>query len=124
MAATKQSQAVGTYNDVLTLVQQMVSLRDQAAIVVAHYNRQAASTTWAAFATAALSADGSLGTVDVSPIATHPIDTRVITGAARAALATDVVSAVTALSAFGLFCGNGVVPQLDRSALLDTLVGG
>jgi hypothetical protein len=121
MAATQQSAGVRAANTLQSLMQQMMSLRAQINDFVLQYNDNSWGTLWAAWQTAALLADGSLGAADGSPVVTHPIDTRLaqFAGLQYDRSSSDMTSGVAMLQAFQAFLTNQTVTTANRNAVLD-----
>jgi len=119
MAATQQSAGVNGANLLYNAVQQLRLLRSAVNEFVTQYNDNSWGTVWAAFATAAVNADGSLGQADASPNAAHPIDTRIISGLQSDRSVNDMTSAVTALEAFQSFLTGAAVATANRNAVFD-----
>lgn len=119
MATTQQSAAVNGLNGVFNLAQQMISLRAQVNDFILKYNDNSWSTVWSNLATAALNADGSLGTADGSPNTSHPINTGLVSGLQSDQSATNYINLVALLEAFQSFLTNQAVATSNRNAILD-----
>lgn len=121
---TKKDAAVNAANALIGLMQQLKALRQSVNDFVTQYTQEAYGTTWDAFATAAQSADGSLGAADGSPNTANPIDTRVTNQSAlsKAVTATQLVNAVATLQDLQTFLtGSGSLPASARNANVDNL---
>lgn len=123
MADTKQTKAIAAANGIIGIAQQLSSLRSTINAFVAPYNSEGYSTVWNNLATAALNADGSLGTADASPNTSHPIDTRVAAnqGLLKAVSATQLVNAVAMIEQLQNFFGNLAVTQNNYNVTVDDL---
>lgn len=127
MAATLSTQAIQIANAEISIGQQLSFIKTQIDQLAAQYTQLTLSTVFAAMATCISNTDGSLGTVDVSPNAAHPIDPRVAaqSGMTRAILATDLASLNTLLQAVStLLAGSAATQQGQSPQLLAKLVGG
>ena len=126
MPATKQSQAVQVWNAMLSLAAQCQTLDDALATVLKQYANDGASTTWGAWPTTALNADGSSGAADASPTAGHPVDASKIPGLNRVTDAQSMTTLVSNLQLLqGFFDGTGSsIPVVNRRQAIDPLVGG
>ena len=114
---SKQQDAISAANDLGNLMTILRFARDQAQAFVTKYNNAGWSATWAAMATAAQNADGSLGTADATPNTAHPI---AVGGIYRSQQA--LVAGVVTLEQFLNFCGNAAVIQGNYSADIEALV--
>lgn len=74
--ATQENQTASVANRIIQLLASADGLRLQINAVSTDWTNLSAATKLAAFPTALATATGALGTVDVSPDVTHPIDTR------------------------------------------------
>lgn len=122
--STPNTQAVAGLNALNGMMGQIASLRQQINDFVLQYNDNNWSATWAAMATAALNADGTLGTADSAPVSTHPIDNRYYAALARSTTSGNYVNAVSMLEALQAFLTGGAVSSSNRNAVLDLFVGG
>lgn len=121
MATTRQDAAVTAANELINLMALLKGVRQQVTEYVTKYNKENYSATWAALATAAQNANGSLGTADGAPVATNPIDTRVTTGLSKAVTKNMLTAGVVALQQLQNFFGNVAVVTGDYSQSADDL---
>ncbi len=121
MPDTKQTKAVAAAAAVETIAQQLSALRATIENLVTEYNSEGYSTTWGNLATAALNADGSLGTADGTPTSGHPIDTRVVAGLPKAVSASQLVAGVTMIEQLQNFFSNAAVSTANYSQTIDDL---
>lgn len=126
MSATPQSQAVSLANTILSIDAQIASLFAQANQVIALWSDTGAEAVVNALPTAALNADGTLGTADGTPNTAHVIDTRVVTALTRAISAADVGALkLYVLGNFVSMCNGtaiGVLPAMRQ--LINKAQGG
>lgn len=118
MADMLQTQCVNLAGRLVNLSQALRSIREQYRTVIDEYNKLGASTVWAAMATAALNADGSLGAVDATPNTAHPITVGNINHPQ-----TDLVNGINMLNQLESFWGNAAVTTGDYAAILNKLAG-
>lgn len=123
--ATKADAAIAALNDLINHMQQFQGFRSWMNDFIVKYNSEGYGTTWAALATCAQNADGSLGTADGSATAGHPIDTRTTTNAAllRAVTAAMGTSGITALQQLQNFCTNQAVTTGNYNQTINDLAG-
>lgn len=123
--ATKQDAAVSAANTLISLHQTLRSLRLTLNDFITQYNSEGYSATWAALATAAQNADGSLGAVDGAPNTAHPIDTRVSAqaGLSRAVTQAQLVAGVVLLQQIQKLLTNLAPAQANYNQTVDDLAG-
>jgi hypothetical protein len=127
MAATLQTQAIQIANGLMSIAQQLASIKGSIDMLATQYTQLTLSGVFNAMHTAPVNADGSLGTADLSPVLTNPIDTRVAAQSTltRTILATDLASLNTLVQAVStLLAGSAVSQQGQSPQLLAKLVGG
>ena len=118
----KQDAAVQAANNVISFAAQLKSLRQAINDFVTQYNGEGYSTTWAALATAPYNANGTLGTADVSPVVSNPIDTRVAGQVlAKAVSKNQLVNGVVLLQQLQNFFTNVAVTQGNYNQTIDDL---
>lgn len=119
--ATKSDTAIGMANNLISLAAQLKALYDAATAFNGRNASFSPDTYWRQMATAAVSADGSLGAADTPLNLAHPIT---VGGLNRAE--ADLLPGVTLMIEFGQFIG-GTLPtnraQVNRLGTLDTLIG-
>jgi hypothetical protein len=121
MTPNKQAAAAQAANTLITLAQQFLTLRSQAADFIKQYNSELYSVTWANFQTAVQNLDGSLGAADGSPNTAHPIDNRVITTLTRAVTQAQLVAMENFLNDYINFLTNVNPGAAQRSQTIDDL---
>lgn len=127
MAATQQSQAIATANQIMSLAAQTVGLYGAITAANNAWTDDGSLAVLQALTTAALNADGSLGTADGTINNAHPIDTRVVanSGLARAISASDLGSILTQLNAIvGFINGTQAGPTAGVRSVLNKATGG
>lgn len=126
MPATPQSQAINGANDLLFVMQQLQQVRATVDNYVRQYVAANYSAEWNAFPTAAVNADGSLGTADATPNTARPIDTRIanVSGLQVPLSATNLVNGVALLQALQAFFTNQVVATSNRDAIMNLFRAG
>ena len=113
---SKQQSAINAAQNLAGLMGQFVALRQGAKAFVDAYNSEAYNTTWTNMATAALNADGSIGTADGTPNTAHPITVGNIYKSE-----TQLVAAVVCLQQFINFCSNQAVTTGNYNQSMDDL---
>ena len=73
MSQTLQETVIAAAGEVIAFGQRFASLRADVDAYLARNDVQNYPTSWASLATAALNADGTIGTDDPTPDVTHPI---------------------------------------------------
>lgn len=111
-----QASAIQAASDLANLMSLAKQLRDQGAAFLARRVSEGYDATWAAMATAALNADGSIGAADGTPNATHPITVANIFRSK-----TQLTDGAVFLADFASFCGNVQPAAAQRSAWIDDL---
>ncbi len=121
--ATKLDQAISGANALIGIMKQLKAVRLAANDFVTQYTSEGFSTTWGAMATAAVNADGSLGTADGTPTAGHPIDNRVtnLGALATSVTAAQLVAGVTALLNLQKYFTNQAVGTANYNVNIDDL---
>jgi hypothetical protein len=129
MTTTLESQAIGVANTLLMTAQSLVALVNTINATSTEYTQLTLGTVFSAMATAAVNADGSLGTADATPNAAHPINPAALLTAQgltlnRAISATDLGSLLTFLQAVAsLAAGNVVTQQGQAPQILAKITG-
>jgi hypothetical protein len=118
MSLSKQNKAIIAANQLATYATQLQQLRQSMNDFVTQYNTQQYSGIWAAWPTAALNADGTLGTADVTPVAANPIRLAEMAKAVSKNQLTNAVNLVIQLQ--NLF-GNLAVTQGNYNQTIDDL---
>lgn len=123
MSTTALDQAISGANQLINLCQTFKALRQQLNDFVTAQSSEGWQATWAAMATAAQNADGSLGAADGSPNVAHPIDTRVTTQAAlaKAVSKTKLTNGVVFLQQLQNMLTNAGVTTANYNASVDDL---
>jgi hypothetical protein len=80
MSVTPETQAAAVANALINLAAALNGIQQQINTASAQWTNLSVANKLQAFPTTALLASGALGTADVSPVQTNPIDTRVATG--------------------------------------------
>lgn len=75
--STQQDQAIAVANQLVTLVNQLTGIATQISTASATWTNLSAANKINALSTAAALPTGGLGSADVSPTVTNPVDTRV-----------------------------------------------
>lgn len=121
MSTDKKKEAIKSADDLISLMEQFSELRRETGEFINRYNSENYSTIWGALPTAALNADGSLGTEDAQPNTAHPIDTRIVTDLTRACTQGQLIAAVTFIMDYQKFLTNQAVSTSQRSQSVDDL---
>jgi hypothetical protein len=125
MAATPQTQAIQNANTIVSLSQQLFNL--SAAITQANqaWQNNGSGGILAAMGTVALNADGSLGTADVVPVISHPLNPATYPGLARALSSNQYASLLTIINNIPTYVGGTQVNATSGvPGTLSTAVGG
>lgn len=123
MAITLQSQAIDVANDLMSIAQALVGLKQRIDQRSSEFTQLTLGTVFANLATAAVGADGSLGAADLLPNVAHVIDPRVVTTISRAISSNDLASLNTLLQAIStLLTGSAVTQQGQSPQLLAKLI--
>src|SRR5262252_4613697 len=117
MPANKQDAAIQAAGELAQLMINMRNIREQARGFSDKYNSMQYSDLWAAMATSAPNADGSMGDPDPTPVPSHPIS---VGGINRSH--DELVAAVVVLQDFIGFCTSVDLPAGQRSQNIDDLV--
>jgi hypothetical protein len=117
MPATKQQAALTAISSLVSIINQAVSMRAAVDALLAEYNSENYSATWAGMATAQLNADGSIGTPDSTPNPADPITVGAVYRSCNA-----LVNGITFCQDFQKFLTNQAVSTAQRSQTLDDLV--
>lgn len=120
MATTQEMQVATLANSMITTVQTLYAISQQINQMSALWTNLGAATKLNAFPTTATLTTGALGTADVSPSTTNPIDVRVAPGSdvSRAISSTNLAGLLTYLQGVSNAIGgtavsaNGAAPQL------------
>lgn len=121
--ATKQDNAVTAANTLIGFMAALKTLRPAINDFVTQYNSEGFSTTWGNLSTAAQNSNGTLGTVDVTPTATNPIDTRVAGQTLTKAVSKNMlVAGVTLIQQLQNFFTNAAVTTGNYNQTIDDLV--
>lgn len=125
MAATPQTQALQTINQMVSLGQQLLTIYQQMVIIDAAWTDDAMATTIAALKTATLAADGSIGAVDGSPNIAHPISPVDYPSLGRALSSNQVGQIKTILDGIVAYVGGQAVStQASARGILNFTAGG
>lgn len=118
MPDTVQTQCVNLAVNIINTAQALRSLRNQWNQIVDEYNKLGASTVWSAMATAALNADGSIGTADGTSNTAHPITVGNIYRSE-----SDLVSGIVMFQQLQNFFANSAVTTGDYLSTLSKMAG-
>lgn len=125
MAVTKQSQAIQTANSLIALSQQLISIYQQMVVLDAAWTDDGVATVLAAMGTVALSADGSLGAADGSPVVANPLNPTTYPGLSRAISSNQIGQLKTILDGIVNYVGgSAVTTQASARPILNVAVGG
>jgi len=126
MAATKQTQTIAIANELIGLAGQLQSILFTASNLSQRYGNQGVQVVLNNLPTAVYNADGTLGTADVTPVNTNPIDTRIITGLNRACTPQQLIAVKTIMNDFITFMTNATTAASaqDRTIATDKVLGG
>jgi hypothetical protein len=118
---SKSDTALAMANQLIALSAQFKSIYDQMVAFNTRNTDLSPDTQWRQMATAAVNADGSIGTADGTPVLAHPIT---VGGLNRAE--ADLLPGLTFVGELIQFV-NGTLPtaraQVNRLAIIDTLTG-
>jgi hypothetical protein len=122
MAATPQTQAIQVADQLISLSQDLMGVYQAMLQLDAAWTDQGVAATLAAMATSALNADGTIGTIDGTPVSSHPINA---TGMSRAISSTQLGQLKTILDGIVSYVGGSAVStQVGARAILNVAVGG
>lgn len=125
MAATPQSQAIQTANQLMAMSQQLLQIYQQMVVLDGVWTDDNVATTIAAMTTTTLNADGSPGAADGSPNSAHPISTTVYPTVSRAVSSTQLAQAKTIMDGIVNYVGGQAVStQAGARAILNSVTGG
>ncbi len=125
MAATNQSQAIQVANAYFAAASDLMAAYQRVVALGQQWTDESVANTLNALSTAALNADGTLGTADGTPNNTHPIDTRIYTALQHAVSANQIASVKTVEDAFvTLINGSAVSAQVGARGILNSVIGG
>lgn len=125
MAATPQSQAIQTANQLISLSQQLLGIYQQMVNLDSAWSDDAVATTIAAMTTTALNADGSPGTVDGAANVAHPISLTTYPTLSRAVSSNQIGQAKTIMDGIVAYVGgSAVTTQVGARAILNAVTGG
>jgi hypothetical protein len=125
MTATPNSQVIQQANLVISTAGQFMSLFQTMLTLDAAWTDDAVATVLATMGTVALNPDGTLGTVDASPVASHPINPTIYPGLTRAVSLNQITLAKTIMDGFVSYInGQAVTTQVSARLALNALIGG
>lgn len=116
--------AVQYANQLIGLAQQLRSIRAAVSEIVTINATNPLGNLFTVLNTAALAADGSLGTADTpgTPVSGHPIDTRLYPGLSRAVKSGDLTNALQLVVDFNSFmAGTALSSNGARPANIDAV---
>jgi hypothetical protein len=116
MSQSKNQAAIQAAYDITSIMMILRTAREQCKAFNDKYTSEAYNTTWNNMSTAALNADGTMGTPDSTPVVTNPITQGNIYRSA-----TQLINGVTCLQEFLNFVGNTAVTTADYSKIIDDL---
>ena len=111
MSITPETQAADVANRLINLASSLYGIQQQINAASAQWTNLGVAIKLQAFPTTALLASGALGTADVSPVQTNPIDTRAATGSdiSRPISYGNIASLLTYLQGVSTAIGGGAV---------------
>lgn len=125
MAATQQSQSIQVANNLCAAASNFLAVFQQMVGLDAAWTDNGVAAVLAALPTAALNADGSLGTADGSPNVAHPIDTRIVTSLQHMLSSNQIGSLKTILDELVSYVnGSAVATQAGARAIINAGIGG
>src|SRR6266436_1239595 len=123
--ANPQTQAIQTANTMFNLAAQLMSLYTQMVALDAAWLDQGSAAVLAAMGTVIQNADGSLGTADVTPNITHPLDPTKYPSIQRSLSSNQIASIKTILDNIVTYVNGGAVSATAGArGILNTAVGG
>ncbi len=90
-------------NQIMSIAQQLRNIRAAVAEIVTINAANPLGNLWTTLGTTAVNADGTLGTADGSPNATHPIDPRAYPNLTRAVKSGDLTNGLQLIVDFQAF---------------------
>ena len=125
MAATPQTQALQTINELASLGQQLLTIYQRMVVIDAAWTDDGMATIIAALKTAALAADGSIGAVDGAPNVAHPISPVDYPALSRALSSNQVAQIKTILDGIVAYVGGSAVTTAPSArGILNFTTGG
>lgn len=125
MAATPQTQALQTANQLIALGQQLLSIYQQMVVLDAAWTDDGVATVLAALKTAPIATDGSVGTEDGAPNVAHAISPLSYPSLSRALSSTQIGQVKTILDGVVAYVGGGAVStQAAARGILNFTTGG
>lgn len=123
--AVNQRQAITYGQTLVSLAQQLVSLRAQCKALQVQKQNNTYDTVWAAMGTAPMNADGTMGAKDSSPVIANPIiDPSNATPTYYLPSKTQLANLEALVDSYLVFLdGSTTTAQLNRNGNLDPVVG-